>query len=161
MKPLKSCDYHQIRHFSTDGKYQTCSRCWNKLGNVSRSVTIYPPDIAYYLRQKGTYIEEIPGHFPDCPAYKSDDAIKIIYPNMDAKLFLPRDFNGEIQPVICKVGHTHTGVKVYWYIDEQYLGTTQDEHKMGIIFKEGWNKLKVIDENGAEDSKRVFAAIKK
>jgi len=28
---------------------------------------------------------------------------------------------------------------------------------MAIVFNEGWNTLKVIDENGAEDTQRVFA----
>lgn len=79
---------------------------------------------------------------------------------MDAKLFLPRDFNGKTQPVICKAGHTGTGKKVFWYLDDVYLGETVEEHKMGVIFNEGWNTIKVIDEYGAEDSQRVLATLK-
>ncbi len=160
MKPLQSCDYHQFRHFSTDGKYQSCSRCWHLVGSVKKSVTIYPPDVAYYLRQKGQYIEKLANHYPLCPAFKADKSLKIIYPNMDAKLFLPRDFNGKTQPVICKAGHTGTGKKVFWYLDDVYLGETVEEHKMGVIFNEGWNTIKVIDEYGAEDSQRVLATLK-
>ena len=157
MIPLQVCDYHQFRFFSADGKYQSCSQCWNIVGSFKKSVTIYPPDIAYYLREKGQYIEPLAIHFPDCPAYKSEESLKIIYPNIEAKLFLPRDFNGKTQPVICRAGHNGTGIIVYWYLNDHYLGSTIDDHKMDIIFKEGWNTLKVIDENGSDDSRRVFA----
>jgi penicillin-binding protein 1C len=160
MKPLKACDYHEFRYFSTNGKYQSCSRCWHLIGNEKKSVTIYPPDIAFYLREKGQYIEKLANHYPKCPAFKADNSLKIIYPNMDAKLFLPRDFNGKTQPVICKAGHTGMGKKVYWYLDDVYLGVTTHEHKMAVIFNQGWNTLKVIDEFGAEDMQRVFATLK-
>ena len=161
MKALKSCDYHQFRHLSEDEKYQSCSKCWHIVGSVKKSVTIYPPDIAYYLRNKGRYIASVPSHYPHCPSYNAENAIKIIYPNMDAKLFLPRDFNGETQPVVCKAGHSNSSSKVYWYVNQHYLGSTTGEHKMSVYFKEGWNQLKVIDENGAEDIQRVFAGFKK
>lgn len=159
MKPLQACDYHQFRYFSTDGKYQSCSKCWNSIGGEKKSVVLYPPDIAYYLRQKGQYIETISSHYPHCQSYKSEQSLKIIYPNMDAKLFIPRDFNGKNQSVVCRVGHSGIGKVVYWYLDDYYLGSTHDEHKMAISFKEGWNTLKVIDEYGAEDLQRVFATM--
>jgi penicillin-binding protein 1C len=76
---------------------------------------------------------------------------------MDAKLFLPRDFDGRTQSVICRAGHSGTGQIVYWYLNDQYLGSTINDHKMNVVFQEGWNTVKVIDENGAQDIQRVFA----
>jgi penicillin-binding protein 1C len=160
MKPLQACEYHQHRFFSKDGKHQTCSRCWEDAGGIQKSVPIYPPDVAYYLREKGQYIEPLPAHNPECPAYRAENSVRIIYPNMDAKLFLPRDFDGTIQNVICRAGHSNTGVSVYWYLDDSYLGMTYNEHKLGIRFREGWNSLKVIDEHGSENSVRVFATLR-
>jgi penicillin-binding protein 1C len=159
MKPLKSCDYHQTRYFSADGLYQCCSRCWNTLGSIEKQVTVYPPDIAFYLREKGQYIGNLVSHYPHCPAYKSEGAVKIIYPDTGARLFLPRDFDGRMQSVICRAGHNGIGHNVYWYLDDQYIGTTEGDHKMTVIFNEGWNTLKVIDVNGSEDIQKVFAVI--
>lgn len=160
MKPLRTCNYHENRYFSTDSKYQTCSHCWDNLGAIRKSVTIYAPDIAYYLRENGQYIEKIPGHFPECPRYRSEQSIEIIYPNLDAKVFLPRDYDGKIQEVICKVGNTQTVEKVYWYLNEAFLGSTEENHKMAIRFKPGKNSLKVVAENGSQDSRIVFAQLK-
>jgi len=159
MKPLKSCDYHQFRFFSHDHAHQTCSRCWEGPGHVRESVTVYPPDITYYLRQKGQYITPLVAHFPSCPAYQAEQAVSIIYPNLDAGLFLPRDFDGKIQAVLCRVGHNHSDESVYWYLDDHFLGTTDRTHSLPVYFKEGWNTLKVIDSQGGQDSKRVFAIL--
>jgi len=160
MSPLKACEYHQFKYFSMDGNYQCCSQCWQNLGSVRKSVTCYPPDIAYYLREKGQFPEPVVAHYPNCPAYSSENSLKIIYPNMDAKLFLPRDFDGKTQAVLCKVGHVGTNKRVFWYLDGHFLGTTTESHTLGILFKEGWNQLKVVDENGAEDSRKVYAVTK-
>ncbi|ASB50123.1 penicillin-binding protein 1C [Alkalitalea saponilacus] len=160
MKPLKTCNYHQFKFFSDDGKHQTCSRCWTETGSNRKPVLIYPPDVAYYLRAKGQFIEPIAGHNPECPAYRADEAVKIIYPDMEAKVFLPRDFDGQIQPVVCRAGHISTSSTVYWYLDDEYLGESKGEHRMSVVFRNGWNTLKIVDESGASDSRRVFATMR-
>jgi len=160
MKSMKSCEYHKTKYLSYGKDFQTCSACWDKLGAVPTKLMDYPADIAYYLRRKGTYINSIPPHNPDCKKYKVENSSKIIYPNMDAKLFLPVDFNGELQKVICKVGHTSSVNKVYWYLNEVFIGETDRQHKMAIRFDSGWNELKIVDDLGGEDTQKVFAVIK-
>ena len=80
---------------------------------------------------------------------------------MEAKLFLPRDFDGQTQAVICKLGHANKSALVHWYLNGQYLGMTNREHKMSVVFKEGWNHLTVVDEKGAQDVQKVFAVVNK
>ncbi len=68
--------------------------------------------------------------------------------------------NGQTQTVVCKAGHSGTDKKVFWYLDEHYLGSTIANHVLSVRFKPGWNHLKVIDETGAQDSRLVFAVVK-
>ncbi len=160
MKPLRTCDYHQFKHFSSDGQYQCCSQCWNAIGSVKKAVSVYHPDIAFYLRKKGHYIPPVKSHYPWCKAYTSEHALKIIYPNPNAKLFLPRDFDGRVQSVVCKAAHHDENTKIYWYLNEQYVGHTSGENKMEMVFKNGWNNLAIIDEHGSKDEQRIFATLK-
>lgn len=160
MKPLKACPYHQLKFFSKDGQHQCCSRCWHIVGSQHMAVEIYPPDVAYYLRAKGQYIAPLPSHYPPCPAYKADETVSIIYPDHEARIFMPRDFDGKTQPVVCRVGQNTSLSTVHWYLDDQYLGSSQGEHKMSIIFNHGWNTIRVVDEAGAFDSRRVFATLR-
>ncbi|WP_340152161.1 penicillin-binding protein 1C [uncultured Marivirga sp.] len=159
MKSMKSCDYHQTKYLNRQLDLQTCSACWDQLGAVPTKVLEYPADIAYYLRKKGTFVEAIPPHNPECTRYKAENSSRIIYPNMDAKLFLPVDFNGKLQKVICKVGHTTSVKKVYWYLNEVFLGETDRQHKMAVQFNSGWNELKIVDDLGGEDTQKVFAVV--
>ncbi len=160
MKPLRSCDYHQFKYFSANGQHQCCSKCWNDIGREKKTVTVYQPDIAFYLRKKGQYIARAKSHYPKCKAYTTQNTLKIIYPNPNAKLFLPRDFDGQLQSVVCKAAHQDENIKIYWYLNEQYIGHTLGENKMEMILKNGWNHLKVIDENGSSDAQRIFATLK-
>jgi penicillin-binding protein 1C len=135
MKPLKTCEYHQFRYFSRDHTHQTCSRCWDGPGHIRESTTVYPPDIAYYLRLKGQYIAPLVSHFPKCPAYQAEHTLSIIYPNLGANIFLPRDFDGKTQAVLCRVGHNQLKESVYWYLDDHFLGTTIENHSLPVHFK--------------------------
>lgn len=161
MKPLRTCTYHQHKYYSLDKQYQCCSHCWDEVGSVKMATTTYPPDIAYYLRKKGKYIEPQVAHYPKCLAYSSAQSLKLIYPNLNAKLFLPRDFNGEMQSVICKAAHSNQNVKIYWYLNEQYLGETNGDHKMEVKFEDGWNTITIIDEFGSKENQRVFTSVAK
>jgi len=160
MKPLRTCEYHQFKYFSSDEQHQCCSQCWGEVGRLKKALTVYPPDIAFYLRKKGQYIEPLKGHYPHCPAFASEQALKIIYPNPNAKLFLPRDFDGQLQKVVCKAAHHNSDAKIYWYLNEQFVGETCGANKMEMTFQNGWNHITVIDEHGAKDEQRVFATSK-
>ncbi|WP_185969000.1 penicillin-binding protein 1C [Carboxylicivirga sp. M1479] len=160
MKPLRTCDYHQFKYYSLDIQYQCCSNCWNEIGRVKKVVTVYQPDIAFYLQKKGQYIAPAKSHYPKCKAYTTSNSLKIIYPNPNAKLFLPRDFDGHLQGVVCKAAHQNQNTKIYWYLNEQFIGHTSGENKMEMKFKNGWNHLKVIDEYGSADEQHILATLK-
>lgn len=157
MNSMKICNYHKKVYLSNNLQFQVCSSCWSKYGKIEQDLLIYPPDIAYYLRLNGQYVDNIKPHAPDCSNYVSANSTKIIYPNLSSKLFLPRDYDGTLQAVICKLATNKAVEEVYWYLNDIYLGSTTDKHQMAIKFKKGENTLKVIDNIGGEDSHTIFA----
>ncbi|WP_262487825.1 hypothetical protein [Geofilum rhodophaeum] len=38
--------------------------------------------------------------------------------------------------------------------------STNGEHRMSVTFKKGWNTLKIVDQTGATDTRRIFATLK-
>lgn len=157
MKPLPQCDFHYRSWLSDDGEYTSCSRCWHHCGKKETTLCSYPPDIAYYLRKQGIYIPRIPEHYPNCTSQDQKQKVTILYPNDRARIFLPRDFDGKQQSVLCKAAHTANDKKLFWYLATMYLGTTVNKHERPVTFLEGWNRLRVIDENGNESAIRVYA----
>ena len=48
--------------------------------------------------------------------------------------------------MILKVKHAQPNIKVYWYLDEIYLGTTDHIHEWSIVPEKGVHILNVVDE---------------
>ncbi|MFN8576022.1 MAG: penicillin-binding transpeptidase domain-containing protein [Candidatus Sericytochromatia bacterium] len=151
-KNIKICPYHKTIFVNNDEKYQVCSLCWNKDDLKKKNFLIYTPDTIDYLRKRGNIINNIPVHNPSCKSIQSKNLLKIIYPTNNSKILLPKDIGGVLQKINIKVAHLNENIKVYWYIDEKFLGQTQATHSKAIELKSGFHKISVIDENGNQDS---------
>lgn len=150
-KNLKICPYHKPVFLSTDNKYQVCSLCWEAGKYKKENFLFYTPDIIDYLRKRGNIINNIPIHNPLCPSVQTKNVLKITYPTNNAKIFLPRDIGGISQKISFKVSHLNENNKVYWYIDDKFLGITENNHSKSIEIKKGIHNLSVVDENGNKD----------
>ena len=79
-----------------------------------------------------------------------------IYPKAFTSIFLPKDFSGKANDVVFKLAHGIAEAKVFWYLNETYIGTTQNFHEMAIHPKfKGKHTITVVDEFGNE-AKRVI-----
>ena len=59
--------------------------------------------------------------------------MEFIYPNQQSTIFLPKDFDGNTNDLILKVAHSKPELELYWYIDNQFVGSTKDIHDMAIL----------------------------
>jgi penicillin-binding protein 1C len=57
--------------------------------------------------------------------------------------------------VIIKVAHSNKEMKLHWYIDDQYKGTTQTFHEMQIEANSGVHYITVTDEFGNEIKRKI------
>lgn len=160
LKPLKSCPYHRTIFTSMDESCQVCSLCWKADEYKKINRLVYPPDVSQYLREKGMIISDIPPHNKSCPGHSESEALQIIYPVQNAKMWIPRDFDGTLQKITFKVAHRIKDRTVYWYLDNIYQGYTQRKHKRAFEMKKGWHRLDVIDSEGNRDHRRFFISIR-
>ncbi len=146
--PLKRCPFHKGIYVTLDESEQVCSLCWTpgKYKKVSRAV--YPPDVTQYLRESGIVVSLLPPHKKGCPGSQEEKVIQIVYPAANARLKIPRDFNGLLQMITFSAAHRVPGRKVFWYLDNIYRGVTQGKHKMAFHISEGNHVLEVVDEEG-------------
>ncbi len=78
-----------------------------------------------------------------------------IYPKTSGKIYLTKDFDSEVQPVILKVAHSDRMAKLYWYVDHVYQGTTKTFHEMAVAPESGFHYVTVEDEDGNEIRRRI------
>lgn len=147
-KPLKRCPFHKSIYVTLDEKFQVCSLCWEpgKYKNIKK--LIYPPDVTQYLREAGVIVSNIPPHKSNCPGLDEVKPLQITYPVPNARLWIPRDFDGTLQKITFTVAHRVPDRKVFWYLDNVYMGFTVRRHKMAFKLSAGQHRLEVVDEAG-------------
>lgn len=160
VRSLATCPYHRSLFTTLDEKFQVCSLCW-QTGNTKKTQhLIFPPDVTQFLRDKGMILSAIPPHKPDCPGYSKNQDLQIIYPVQNAKIWIPRDFDGRLQKLTLKIAHRNKDISVFWYLDDIYQGCTRNRHKMAFQLREGWHRLEVVDSEGNRDQKKFHVSIR-
>ncbi len=143
-----------------DGGHGVCSLCWEPKDHRPVRRLVFPADVAQYLRERGHVPGVVPPHKPDCPAGTEPHPLKITYPQQNARLWLPRDFDGEWQKIAMRVAHRERNRILYWYLDDRYLGSSRGRHVKAAELRRGWHTLDVVDEIGNRDQKRFFVDLK-
>lgn len=157
--PLKSkqttvCPYHKLIHLDASGEYQVNSNCEEVDRMVSKPWFVLPPVMELYYKTKHINYVPLPPFRSDCLG-ASSYSMDFIYPKENGKVYLTKNFNGEIQPFIIKVAHSDQKAKLFWYLNDKFLGTTQTFHEMSVEAKTGKYYITVTDEAGNEISRRI------
>lgn len=141
------CPYHKKIHVDANG-LRVHRQCGSPSKMKSESHFVLPPEMAMYYRQSHLEYADLPKWNLNC--LKSEDAnlISFIYPTEHLKIYLPEDGSGERNNSIFKASHQNPNAKLYWHLDESYLGMTSGEHNMAITSKAGLHKVTVMDEDG-------------
>jgi len=145
----KACPYHLWVHLDENEQHQVNSSCYpiNKMKHTSWFVL--PPLLEFYYQRKNPNYQTLPSFKSGCTS--SDNTVMdFIYPKEKVKIFLPKDFNEQTNELVFKLAHTISNSKVFWYLDTNFIGTTQTFHEMAIIPKKGKHTITVIDELGNE-----------
>lgn len=156
---LKPCPFHIKLEVDKNEKYSVCSACW-EAGHMSKNILAYPPLVTSYLRRNGAVVEKVPYHNPHCQHYKANDLIVIEYPKPNSKIYVSRDFDRAYQPVVFSAVHHISDQSLYWYLDNKYIGTTKDKHKMAVVPKPGEHVLSLTDGFGNKKSVQFFTTQK-
>jgi len=153
-KTTAICPYHKVVHLDQTEQFQVNSSCENVENIVVKNWFILPPVMAWYY--KGKHIEYLP-----LPPFKENcmgtqtASMDFIYPKANSKIYLTKDFNSEIQPVIFKVAYSQRENKLFWYVDNAYKGETKVFHEKPIMMTAGFHYVTVVDEFGNEIRRKV------
>lgn len=74
--------------------------------------------------------------------------MEFIYPASGIKIFIPRDQTGTLTRVIPEVVHRNPVIKIFWHLDETYIGTTRYIHQIELLAATGNHTLTAVDEEG-------------
>lgn len=149
------CPYHRRIHLDADMRFQVNSSCAIPAEMIHMNWFVLPPVVEYYFKPLNPFYKSLPPFRTDC-YYDAENApvMDIIYPVNMGEISIPVDISGEKQQVIFEVAHHNKNTKLFWYIDEQYLGSTHRTHKLSVAPSPGWHTLTVTDEPGHRISRK-------
>ena len=153
-KATKVCPYHKTVHLDKTEKFRVNSSCENIADIVTKSWFVLPPVMEWYYKSQNIEYRALPPFRGDCASGMSG-AMDFIYPKANTKIYLTKNFNSEIQPVILKVAHTNRDMELYWYVDDVYKGSTKTFHEFAIDAVSGFHYVTVVDETGNEIRRKI------
>ncbi len=147
-----SCSYHQLIHLNKYTNLRVDSDC-EDVNNMKHETWFILPSIVekYYRNTHPNYIP-LPEFKPECLSKAQEKSIGIIYPKMNSKIYMPIQLDGSIGKTIFEATHRNNRIKIYWHLDNNYLGYTQEIHQISVSPKIGKHQLTLIDENGISSS---------
>jgi len=90
----------------------------------------------------------LPPFRADCVQAENASPMEVIYPKDGAKIYVPLEADGSRGRVIFNAAHRQTGVKIFWHLDDHYVGETKDFHQMALNPPPGKHILTLVDGNG-------------
>jgi len=136
-------------HLDSSQSHQVIASCEPIDAIVHTSWFVLPPAMAYYYKAKNPFYKTLPAYRTDCLGREAV-SMEFIYPKDNNKVFLPKDFDGNTNPLIAKIAHSKPEMTVYWYLDKTYLGSTKDLHEMAFLPNYGTHTITAVDELGNE-----------
>ncbi len=153
-KKTTLCPYHKTVHLDATEQFRVNSSCEPVEQIVTKTWFVLPPVMEWYYKSLHIDYKPLPPYRADCIAVQQQ-TMDFIYPKANSKIYLTKNFESKIQPVILKVAHSNREAKLYWYVDDVYKGETQTFHEMPIQATTGVHFITVVDESGNEIRRRV------
>jgi penicillin-binding protein 1C len=145
----KKCPYHRLIHLDNTTTYRVNSSCESVSDIVHKPWFVLPPLMEFYYKKRHIEYKALPPFRLDCITGENA-TMAFIYPKANARVFLPKDFEGKKQELILELSHSQAENNVFWYLDDMYIGTTSAIHTMRILPEIGVHYITVVDEYGNE-----------
>ena len=154
------CPYHKIIHLDATGHFRVTESCESPANMQHKSWFILSPAMEYYYKQRHIDYKPLPPLKPGCDFSETGKLIELIYPQPDAKIYVPLEINGVRGKTVFTAAHRRAGAKIFWSLDDGFVGTTQNFHQIGLDPAPGKHIITLVDENGLSVS-RLFEILEK
>ncbi|MEN8226944.1 MAG: penicillin-binding protein 1C [Bacteroidota bacterium] len=153
------CPYHTPVHLTLDGAFRVNSSCTSLAEMKTESWFILPPLMEWYYKRKDPSYQPLPPVMEGC----EDDAhteLEIVYPPGRGMIVIPVELDGTRGSMVLEVAHRESEMEVYWHMDDLYLGSTKQYHRMTVDLGPGEHRLTVVDKKGNSESVK-FSVLEK
>ena len=148
------CPYHVRVNLTPDRRFRVYEHCAETNTILLESWFVLPPAWAWYYRQRHTEYKSLPPLLQGC----GEDALnpmQFIYPQANTTVYLQKQLDGSIGDITFELAHSNRNATVFWHIDNEYIASTTDFHKLSVKLSRGIHSITVVDGEGNTLSCRV------
>lgn len=142
------CPYHRLVHLSEDMQYQVYEDCAGSRGIMHTSWFILPPSWEWYYKEQHPAYRTLPAYSPECRNDGGEKLMEFIYPFPNSSVSIPRQLDGSEGQLVFELAHRIPSHRVFWHLDNEYIGETKDFHKKESKPSKGEHRLTAVDETG-------------
>ncbi len=154
------CPYHRRYLVDKETGRQVCSLCWKGVESEWVTRFVAPPAAREILARTGRHVDEVPVHSSNCPDFRDEHRMELVYPLDGIKIFVPRDFDGVHERIVFTAKHQRPSTHLFWYLNGSLVGETVDIHECSVDLFPGEYTLTVEDEDGFSRT-ATFSAYRK
>jgi penicillin-binding protein 1C len=143
------CPYHQVVHLDKKKKFRVSADCEDITSIVNEKWFVLPAVMEKFYKFNNPGYKVLPDYRCDCrQAENKDKSLAIIYPKRNSKIYLPVTFDGATGKVVFEATHRISSSRLFWHLDDVFIGETKDIHQLEMNPSAGKHKLFVTDETG-------------
>ena len=144
------CPYHKKVFLDKSGQYQVLPDCYPVDQKRYETYFVLPPVMEMFYKRHSALYRPLPAMYPSCATAHPDDPMAFVYPKSDAHVTIPIGIRGDKQQVIFEIAHRNPKKKIYWTLNDTFIGMTKLNHQMPIDVEKGTYELRCVDEDGVE-----------
>jgi penicillin-binding protein 1C len=143
------CDFHKIIHLDPSRKFRVNSNCMDPADMRNESWFVLTPIESWYYRKNHSNYRPLPPIKEECKLLaETEHMMSLIYPSDGAKIYIPKEREGNRGKVVFEVADRDPNAVIYWHADDTYLGFTHKSHSMEINLPAGMHHFTLVDNNG-------------
>lgn len=142
-----TCPYHRLIHLDSNKNYRVHADCYPAEKIKSTPWFVLPPAMGWFYRSRNPFYRNMPPWLDQCNPGEQVN-MQLIWPDKPSRIYIPRELDGAVGQAVFEIAHSTPANKVFWYVDDDYQGTTINIHKMGLQPTVGRHTLTLVDESG-------------
>ncbi len=153
----RTCPYHEWVYLDAEANFRVNADCYAVTSMVKQPWFVLPPVMEWYYTSTDPYYKKLPEYAPGCRP-ESTINFDLVYPQPNARVFVPRGFSGEKEYLVFEATHRLTSGTLHWHLNDKYLQSTTGTHQIELQPVAGVHRLTVVSSTG-ETITRKFEVI--
>jgi penicillin-binding protein 1C len=148
------CPFHTPVNLTADERFRIYETCAEAGTSIRKNWFVLPPAWAWYYKQQHPEYKPLPPLKPGC-GENNYQPMQFIYPQGNIKIHLPKQLDGTTAEITFELAHNNPNAVVFWHIDNEYIASTTDFHKLSTQLLSGIHSVTVVDNEGNQLSCRI------